>query len=330
MIWIILAIVVVGWILLNLPRGRSDGERMARIHPYRRMLPYIMVGRNESIVFYDDFVRADPILDYIQRSRQALNTEVDITHCVVASASKAFTRNPSMNRFVVGRRLYQRKHIDLTFSMKRKRLDREAKLSAVKLRFSGDEAFIDTCSRINGKIVVERSGEETHSDKELGFFTRLPRPILSLCIRTLRWLDHHNLVPASFIENDGFYTSMFIANLGSVGMNAGFHHLYEYGTCPLFLMVGRIEDRPWVVDGKVVPQKILHLRYSYDERIDDGLTSRFGIDAVREGLENPDQILGPFSAVAPGAAASEPPVPPPPPAPPAVPPQTPPPAGPAA
>jgi hypothetical protein len=330
MIWIILAIVVVGWLLINLPRGRSDGERMARIHAYRKMLPHIMVGRNESIVFYDDYVKAEPILDYIRRAREALGTEVDITHCMLAAVSKAFLKAPTMNRFVVGKRLYQRKHIDITFSMKRKRGDREAKLSAVKLRFTGSEPFTDTCGRVNSKIQIERSGQETYSDKELGVMTRLPRPLLSLAIRLARWADYHNLLPASFIDNDGFYTSAFIANLGSVNMNAAFHHLYEYGTCPLFLMVGRIEEKPWVVDGKVVPLKILHLRWSYDERIDDGLSSRFGIDGVREGLENPDQILGTVSAVAPALAVVPEPPPPPPAAPPAAPPQTPPPEGPAA
>jgi len=292
--WIIIAALLAGWVILNLPRRRSDGELLSKIHPYRRMLSFMMVGRNEAIVYYDDYVRVSALLDYIERAKQVLGTEVDITHCLVASLSKAFAKNPCMNRFIAGQRLYQRKHIDLTFSMKRKRLNREAKLAAVKLRFTGEEPFADTCARINGKIEVERSGSETHSDKELGFFTRLPRPILAFCIRTVRWLDYHNLVPASFIEHDGFYTSMFLANLGSIGMNAGFHHLYEYGTCPLFLMVGRIEERPWVVDGKVVPEKILHLRYSYDERIDDAFTSRFGIDAAREALERPDELLGPM------------------------------------
>jgi hypothetical protein len=316
-IWIILAVLLVGWVLVNLPRRRSDGELIAKVHPYRRMLPHIMVGRNESIVLYDDYVKVDALLDYIARARQALGTEVDITHCLVASVARGLLGNPCMNRFVAGKRLYQRKHREITFSMKRKRMDREAKLSAVKLRFNGDEPFAEICRRINAKIVVERSGQETYSDKELGIMTRLPRPLLSLCIRLVRWADYHNLLPASFIDNDGFYTSLFIANLGSVGMRAGFHHLYEYGTCPLFLMVGRIEERPWVVDGKVVPLKLLHLRYSYDERIDDGLTSRFGIDAVREGLESPDQILGPLEAVPELDLAPVPPATPPPPPPPA-------------
>ena len=293
--WILVAVLFVGWVVVNLPRKRSDGE-LVECHPYRRILPYIMTGRNESIVLYEDHVKAEALLDFLPRARAALGSDVDLTHCLVAAVARGLRDNPKMSQFIAGKRIYRRKHIDITFSMKRKRLDREAKLAAVKLRFAGDEPFRDTCARVNAKVAVERSDEKTYTDRELDLFLRLPRPLLSLGIRLLRWADHHNLLPASFIENDGFYCSTFIANLGSLGMSAGFHHLYEYGTCPLFMMVGRIEERPWVEEGKVVVRKILPLRFSYDERIDDGLTARGGIDTVHHALEHPDEVFGPLPA----------------------------------
>ena len=75
-------------------------------------------------------------------------------------------------------------------------------------------------------------------------------------------------------------------------MGAGYHHLFEWGTSPLFLMVGRIEERAVVKNGQIVIQKTLPLRFSYDERIDDGLSARFGIDGVNEVLSDPFKYLG--------------------------------------
>jgi hypothetical protein len=301
-LWILLAVLVFGWLILNLPRKRCDGDLLTNIHPYRKMLPYIMVGRNESYVLYDDYVRVQPLLDYIARAKEKLGFEVDITHCLVAACALSFPEQYKMNRFISGRRLYQRNHIAVTFSMKRARMDKEAKLSAVKLFFEKGETFDGICRRINEKIGVERSGTETYSDKELGIMTRLPRPLLSFAIRFVGWADYHCLLPKSFIDNDGFYTSIFIANLGSLGMRAGFHHLYDYGTCPLFMMVGKIEEKPWIVDGKVVPEKILHIRWSYDERIDDGLTSKYGLESVRFILEDPVKHFGSLEDTAPAPA----------------------------
>jgi len=296
---IVLGSLVLLWLLINLPRRRSDGDLVTRIHPYRKMLPFIMVGRNESVVYFDDYVKADALLDYIDRVRT--HYHVDIIHCLVAAAARGLQDNPRMNQFILGRRLYARNHVAVTFSAKRKKMDKEAKLAAVKLYFDDKEPFDSICHRINEKLGIERSETRTYTDKELGIMTRLPRPLLRAAIAFVGWADYHGLLPAGFIKNDGFYTSMFIANLGSVGMRAGYHHLYEYGSCPLFMMVGKIEDRPTVVEGQVVPVKTLHIRWSYDERIDDGLTSSYGMATVRNALEHPDEYFGKVQRVA-GAA----------------------------
>jgi hypothetical protein len=289
---IVLGCWFLGWLIINLPRKRSDGVLVKGGHPYRQVIPFLMTGRNESIVFYDDQADASKLVDYVARARVAFDTDVDITHCLVAALARALADHPQINRFVAGKRLYQRDGATVTFSMKRKRLDRAAKLATVKLHFSGDESFEAICRLINGRVDVERSDTRTYTDRELGLLSRLPRPVLGLGLRVLRWLDYHNLAPASFIEQDGFYASAFIANLGSLGMKAGYHHLYEYGTCPLFMMVGRIEERPMVVAGQVVPRLVCPIRWSFDERIDDGLTAKGALDAIRDCLENPEAHFG--------------------------------------
>ena len=289
MILIVLGSLLLFWIFLNLPRKRCDGDLVTKIHPYRKMIPFMWEGTDESVVYYDDYVKADNLLKFIKDTREKFH--IDVTHCLVAAAVRGLHENPRMDQFIAGNRLYKRKKTAITFSMKREKLKKEAKVTAVKLFFEPGEEFEKLCERINGNIKVERSEKETYTDKELGIMTRLPRPLLRFAIRFVKWVDYYNLLPWSFIKNDGFYTSMFIANLGSVGMKAGYHHLYNYGACPLFMMVGKIEDRPVVIDGKVVPQKTLHIRWSFDERIDDGLTSSYGMKTIRVILEDPEYWL---------------------------------------
>jgi hypothetical protein len=197
-----------------------------------------------------------------------------------------------MNRFTVGNRLYDRKGRYITFTMKRQKLNQKAKISAVKTHVPDGFNFRDLASSINQKIGVERSDKVTYTDKELSLFLKLPRPLLRLGINLFKNLDYFNLLPGGFIHPDPMYTSIFVANLGSLGMRAGFHHLYEWGNCPAFMMVGKIEDRPVVEDGKVVVQKTMHIRWTYDERIDDGLTSSYGMAAARKLLEDPYTYLG--------------------------------------
>lgn len=283
---------------LEIPQRRSDGELVKGTHPYRKLMPFIMPGRNESVCYYDDYIRTDKMLDYLERARVAFGTDVNITHLLVAAAGYTLGKNPTMNQFISGSRLYRRKNIDVTFSMKRQKLNKKAKLSAVKMRMDeAQESFQETVERINSHIHIERSGRKTSVDQELDLLSLLPRRLMSGVVETVNWLDYNNILPKFFMEQDGFYTSMFIANLGSLGMRPAFHHLYEYGNCPLFLMVGRIEERPMVRDGVVVAENIMHIRWSYDERIDDGLSSNYGMTSFREALEDPALVFGELPAV---------------------------------
>ena len=288
MLWWALGIAAL-WILFNAKTSRPDGT-LIKVHPYRKMLGYIMPGRNESVCYYDDFARAEPLLDFLEKAGPAMGA--NITHCLVGAVGIALEKNPKLNTFVSGRRFYRRHERTVTFSMKRKKLDKEAKLSAVKLSLQDGQSFAELCSRINAEVNKERSGEKTYTDKEFDLFTPIPRVILEWLIRLAFRLDYYNLLPKSFMQNDGMYTSCFIANLGSINMRPAYHHLFEWGNCPLFMMVGKVEERALVVDGKVEVAKVIPMRWSYDERIDDGLTASYGMTMVREVLENPTQYLG--------------------------------------
>ena len=284
-----IAILLGLWVLVSLKTSRPDGT-LLKVHPFRRMMSFIMLGRNESVVYFDDYIDVEKLRAYIAEARE--HFPVDITHCTVAGVALGLATAPKMNRFVVGHRLYQRKERWITFSMKRRKMDREAKLSAVKLDMPDGQTFRELAERINGKVVIERSDRKTSFDVEMNILSALPRAVLRFAVRLWRLADYYNLLPGALIRSDAMYTSVFVANLGSLRMGPGYHHLYEWGSCPLFLMIGQIEDRPVVRDGEVVVRPMMHVRFSYDERIDDGLNARFGIDTLRTVLEDPYTYLG--------------------------------------
>ncbi len=286
--WFLLLLVAL-WVAANMKTSRPDGT-LLEYPTYRRMLHTILPTRNESVVYFDRVIRAEPLEAYLKEAKAAFGG--DITHATVAALNIGLAENPRMNQFVVGNRMYARKGRWVTFSMKRKAMNKKAGVSAVKLEMRDGETFRELVERINGKVQVERSGVKTAADKEFDLFGMLPRPLLLLLRRVLVWLDWYNLLPGFFIRDDGMYTSAFVANLGSLGMGAGYHHLYEHGTCPLFLMFGQIEERAVVEDGKVVAARVLPIRFTYEERIADGLTARFGIETVARVLSEPHVWLG--------------------------------------
>ena len=99
----------------------------------------------------------------------------------------------------------------------------------------------------------------------------------------LRTANRFGLLPRSMIENDPMFSSVFVANLGSVGLDAGYHHLWEYGTCSMFAVMGRPKERH---DGAVV----FEIQYSYDERMEDGLYGGLAMASIKQHLESPESL----------------------------------------
>ena len=171
---LVVAAVIVLVLLLELKTSRSDGELVADVPKFRRMMQFIMPSRNESVVYFDRAVRAENLEAYLEAVKGPLGA--NLTHVLVGAFNIGLAENPKMNQFVVGRRLYRRNGRFLTFSMKRQKGKKKAKLSAVKLQMQDGETFKQLCDRINGGIKVERSGEKTAADKEYDLLDLLPRP----------------------------------------------------------------------------------------------------------------------------------------------------------
>ena len=130
-----LFIIILIWVILTLKTSRPDGMMVGYLHPYRRILFYIMPTKSESTVYYEDAIVADDLLEYVEKAREKF--DANMSHLLVAATAGALRKNPNMNRFIVGRRLYQRDGTWITFSMKRKKLDKKAKVSTVKLEIFG-------------------------------------------------------------------------------------------------------------------------------------------------------------------------------------------------
>jgi hypothetical protein len=118
----------------------------------------------------------------------------------------------------------------------------------------------------------------------MGLLLRLPVPVIRLAMRGARWLDGLGLLPRAMIDSDPLYASAFVANLGSVGLDAGYHHLWEHGNVSIFCVVGRIQARG---DGR----RAIELKWSYDERIEDGLYCAKSLELLRELLGSPEALV---------------------------------------
>ena len=92
-------------------------------------------------------------------------------------------------------------------------------------------------------------------------------------------------------QNDPMYASIFVANLGSIKLKAPWHHLSEYGTTPLFGVIGKVEKVPFVTEsGELGVREEVLIRWSFDERITDGLYCAKALDLFEKNILNPENL----------------------------------------
>jgi hypothetical protein len=264
--------------------SRPDGVRIRGLSQTREFLPFISPRRNESLVYYSTQIDLEPALAFLDDLNRERSRESRVTffHLYLRAIALAFHERPGVNRFVAGGRLWQRNHVAISFSAKQEILDGSPVLTLKRI-FPRHESLDEMVESMLDDLRSRRKGRETASDKEVKFGLAFPVPVLRLVMWVLHRANMLGLLPASMIQGDPLFTSVFLANLGSVDLDAGYHHLWEYGTCSIFGVLGRIRRNP---DG----QRVVEVKYSYDERVEDGLYAAITMEGIKESLELPESL----------------------------------------
>jgi hypothetical protein len=211
-----------------------------------------------------------------------------VFHLLIAACGKALHARPGLNRFVSGGRIYQRRGAFVSFAAKAT-FDDDAPLKTVKLPVLATEPLPETVRRIHASVGGARGADERPVDKEVRLVVKLPGFLLRAAVGLLRFLDRVNLLPAFMIRDDPMYASLFLANLGSVGIDRAWHHLYEYGTVSVFGVLGEIKKMLAPdAGGAPVARDAVRVRFAFDERVNDGFYCAASLDLVRAYVEDPE------------------------------------------
>ncbi len=266
---------------------RPDGKLAEDIPAYRRIMPYLMRGANESAVYFDLELDVTKTQKFIEEfNDRHPETPVSIFHVVLWCAVRVIDRRPRLNRFVAGGRLWVRNGIWVTYSAK-KRKDDKSPVIMVKRELDPHQSFEDMVAGYYSQLAEGRSNKKSRVDKELGGLLVLPGFGLRALMKLSNVVDALGLFPKSYIDGDPMFASLVIANLGSLKMDAAYHHLYEYGNVPIFCVIGRTKETPVAENGEVRAKPVTTLRFTYDERIEDGLYAQKSLMILQDMVEDP-------------------------------------------
>jgi hypothetical protein len=278
---------------------RRDATYVRDLPAFRRIVPYLMRTRTEAAVYFPQRIEVEQLLAWLEEVNAGRPDAEHVTlfHVLLTAVSRTLRLRPEMNRFVVGRRTYQHKDISISFIVKKGMSD-DAPETEVRLVFTGEETVDQVRDVVNAALSRERGAERGRDDKLVDFFASWPRPVLNLVAWLVARLDYHNVLPGPLMDGIPLYTSVYLVNVGSIGIDPPFHHLYEHGSSSLFVAFGRITKEA-VVDeqGQVVARDCLNAVYTLDERASDGFYFARTAEVFRRLVASPSLLAQPALTV---------------------------------
>ena len=271
---------------------RKDGIWLKDLPAMNRIMPGIMPNRADNEAHINVEVDLRPLDAYLAQKNQG-RTEDKYTyfHVISAAIAKAFILRPRMNRFICNKRIYQHRDLTLAFVVKKQFSDKSEEGLAF---LSIDEK--ETMDSYHSKIMSvihdnRRSDIKDTSTGAMDIINKLPQWLINLILSTTLWLDKHGWAPQFLIGTDPNHASIFLSNLGSIGLEGGYHHLVNWGTNSCFIVLGKkYMKKEYFKDGSSDLYEVIPLGITLDERIADGYYYSGTVALVKQLLDHPELL----------------------------------------
>ena len=270
---------------------RKDGRLLRELDSLHFVTGVIYPNRCDNEAFISETIDLTNINEYLKKKNyEGIEYKYNLFQIIVGAMSKVITLRPKMNRFIVNGNFYQRNEVSLSFVVKKQFKDGGAE--ALAFLHTKDDDNINTIhDAIHKQVDFTRSEKKDASTEGMDFFNRIPRFFGKFLLHVPMWCDKHGIVPASLIKTDPYYSSCVVSNLGSIKMKSGYHHLTNWGTCSMILLIGEIQKRPvYDENGNVKMVDTVDLGLTIDERLADGYYYSKTIRLLKKLLENPELL----------------------------------------
>ena len=275
----------------------SDRKAAEGVTGMQTIMTHLYPNRTDSEVYLNDCIDATELVKFLEKKNaQQPEYKTTLFHAFVVAVAKMLRERPRMNYFVQGRTIYEHSDISLCFVVKR-RFEDHAEEALMTLVPSDADTLDSISKRIVGDVQKTRKSEHSTGgiDATLDSFAKIPRLLLMLIIRIVRWLDFWGLVPKALRTGDPNYSSVLLSNLGSIKGPAVYHHLNNYGTNSIVVTIGTLHKAERILpDGSKQVRDVFDIGATLDERIGDGFYFVRSLNLIKYIFAHPELLDQPI------------------------------------
>ena len=268
---------------------RYDGRRLRSLPPMHYLEPYLMKVRADSQNQFEAEIDIHNAEMYLAAKKKEGYTDMSLLHVILAAYVRVVCERPGIHRFIAGQKIYSRKKLECLMTIK-KDMSLEAPDTCIKVEFDPRDNIYNVYKKFQ-KTVIEAKNEDGDFESVVGKLVKLPGLFLRFAISFLRFLDYFGKMPKALAKISPFHGSMIITSMGSLGIHAIYHHLYDFGHLPIFVSYGRMFTKEvTLLDGTKENHHFITFRVVTDERICDGFYYASAFKQLMRYLNHPEVL----------------------------------------
>ena len=268
---------------------RPDGKKVKNLPPIFKLLSSIMIERADSQVYFKQDIALKYLDEYINKKAEE-GIRLSYMNIIYAALVRIINERPNLNRFAMHGALYERDKIYVSLVIKKSFSD-DGQETPTKLAFDGTENIFEVKEKLDNAIEENKDVSNSNStDKLASALSLIPTWLIRITIRFLAFLDKYGLMPRKIIDASPFHTSVFLTNVGSLGIDSIYHHIYNFGTTSMFFSMGKKKKSFIFEDDEFREEKSITLAFVGDERICDGYYYASSFKLLSKYLKKPELL----------------------------------------
>jgi hypothetical protein len=275
---------------------RFDAKYLKKIDSMHFIMPFMYPNRCDNEAFFSFKIDLTEVNEYLKK-KNADNPEYkyNLFQCLIAATLKTITLRSKLSIFIHDRKMYKRNEISAAFTVKQEFSDNGGEVLAF-IHSKPDWTIEDLHNEIHRQLLKLKN--KSYVDESTGImdkFNQLPKVISRPIISSICWLEKKGMILPALVETDPYHSTVNFANLGSIGLPSGYHHLTNWGTTSMFVVVGKAERMPFFENDEVIFRDAVELNITMDERIADGFYFSKSMKMLQYFLKHPELLEHPFN-----------------------------------
>ena len=275
---------------------RFDAKYLTDIDSMHFIMPFMYPDRCDNQAFFSFQIDLTNLDEYIkEKNKDNPDYKYNMYQCIVTAVLKTVTLRSKLSMFIHDRKMYKRNEVSAAFTVKQEFADNGGEVLCF-IHSKPEWTIDDVHNEMRRQLLKLKS--KGYRDESSGFmdkFNQIPKFISRPALRFVCWLEKHSWIPKALIETDPYHSSVVLANLGSIGLPEGYHHLTNWGTTSMFLVVGKSGRMPFFENDKVEFRDGVKFGFTVDERIADGYYFSKSIKMMQLFLQQPELLDRPLN-----------------------------------